>query len=136
MTEDEMVGWHHQLDGHKFEEIPGVGDGQRSLACCSSWGRKESDTTEPLNRLFYFVYIWYFDYPLIHLQKFLWLMPPGWDFQVALGVENPPANAGDIRDQGFDPWVWNIPWRREQQPTPVFLSGESLGQRSLAGYGS
>jgi len=55
---------------------------------------------------------------------------------VALGVENPPANAGDIRDLGFDPWVWNIPWRREQQPTLVFLPGESLGQRSLAGYGS
>jgi len=38
MTEDEMVGWHHQLDGHEFEQAPGVGDGQGSLACCSLWG--------------------------------------------------------------------------------------------------
>ena len=46
MTEDEMVGWHHQLDGHEFEHAPGVGDGQRGLACCSPWGRKESDMPE------------------------------------------------------------------------------------------
>ena len=46
MTEDEMVGWHHQLDGHEFEQAPGDGDGQRGLACCSPWGGKESDTTE------------------------------------------------------------------------------------------
>ena len=48
-TEDEMVGWHHQLDGHEFGWTPGVGDGQGGLACCDSWGRKESDTTERLN---------------------------------------------------------------------------------------
>ena len=46
MTEDEVVGWHHQLDGHESEQVPGVGDGQRSLARCSPWGRKELDTTE------------------------------------------------------------------------------------------
>ena len=46
MTEDEMAGWYHQLDGHEFESTPGVGDGQGGLACCDSWGRKESDTTE------------------------------------------------------------------------------------------
>ena len=45
-TEDEMVGWHHWLDGHEFEQAPGVGDGQASLECCSPWGGKESDTTE------------------------------------------------------------------------------------------
>ena len=49
MTEDEMAGWHHRLDELEFEETPGVGDGQRGLACCNSWGRKESDTTEQLN---------------------------------------------------------------------------------------
>ena len=49
MTEDEMVGWHHQLSGHEFEQTPEVGDGQRGLACCSPWGRKELDTTERLN---------------------------------------------------------------------------------------
>ena len=43
---DEMGGWHHQLDGHEFEQALGVDDGQGSLACCSLWGRKESDTTE------------------------------------------------------------------------------------------
>ena len=44
-AEDEMAGWHHWLDGHEFEWTPGVGDGQGGLVCCSSWGRKESDTT-------------------------------------------------------------------------------------------
>ena len=48
-TEDEMAGWHHWLDGREFEWTPGVGDGQGGLACCDSWGCKESDTTEPLN---------------------------------------------------------------------------------------
>ena len=48
MTEDEMVGWHHQLDGHESEKASGVADGQGGLVCCSPWGRKESDTTERL----------------------------------------------------------------------------------------
>ena len=48
MTEDEMVGWHHRLDGHAFEQALGVGDGQEGPACCDSWGGKESDTTERL----------------------------------------------------------------------------------------
>ena len=49
MTEDEMVGWHHQLDGHEFEQASGVGDGQGCLTCSSPWRHKESDTTERLN---------------------------------------------------------------------------------------
>ena len=49
MTEDEMVGWHHRLDGHGFGWTLGVGDGQGGLVCCGSWGRKQSDTTEQLN---------------------------------------------------------------------------------------
>ena len=48
MTKDEMVGWHHQHNGHRFGWTPGVGDGQGALACCGSWGHKESDTTERL----------------------------------------------------------------------------------------
>ena len=48
-TEDEMVGWHHGLDGHEFEQALGVGDGQGSLASCSPWGRKELDTIVRLN---------------------------------------------------------------------------------------
>ena len=49
MTEDEMVGWHHRLDGHEFEQAPGVGKGQGILAICSPQGRKEWDMTEGLN---------------------------------------------------------------------------------------
>ena len=53
-TEDEMVGWHHQPNRHEFEQAPGVGDGEGSIACCSPWGHKELDTTEQLN--------WYMEY--------------------------------------------------------------------------
>ena len=49
MTEDEMVGWHHRLNDHEFEQALGDGERQGSLACCSPWGRKESDTTERQN---------------------------------------------------------------------------------------
>ena len=49
MTEDEMVGWHHWLNGHEFEQTPGDDKGQGSLVCCSPWGHKELDTTERLN---------------------------------------------------------------------------------------
>ena len=49
MTEDEMVGWHNQLNGHEFEQALGDSEGQGSVACCSPWGHKESDTTEQLN---------------------------------------------------------------------------------------
>ena len=59
MAEDEMVVWHHQLNGHEFEQALGDGEGQGSLACCSPWGHKESDMTEyrktttDIYRLFY-----------------------------------------------------------------------------------
>ena len=49
MTEEEMVKWHHQLNGHEFEQAPGDGEGQGSLVFCSPWGCKESDTTERLD---------------------------------------------------------------------------------------
>ena len=48
-----MVGWHHQLNGHEFEQVPGDGEGQGSLACCSPWGCKESDTTQRPNNNIY-----------------------------------------------------------------------------------
>ena len=57
MTEDEMVGWHHRLNGHEFEQAPGDGEGQGSLVCCSPWGFKELDTTERLNNNSYVHYI-------------------------------------------------------------------------------
>ena len=49
MTEDEIFGWHQRLNGHDFEQTPGDSEGQGSLACCSPWGHKESDTTYGLN---------------------------------------------------------------------------------------
>ena len=49
MIKDEMVGWHHWLNGNELEQAPGVGDGQGSLVCCSPWDQKELDTTEQLN---------------------------------------------------------------------------------------
>jgi len=51
MTEDEMIGWHHRLDGHEFEQAPGVGDGQGSLTCCSPWGSQRviNDSVTELN---------------------------------------------------------------------------------------
>ena len=55
MTEDEMVGWHHQLNGHEFEEALGDGEGQGGVVCCSPWGHEESDTTEGLS-LFTFMH--------------------------------------------------------------------------------
>ena len=58
-TEDQMAGWHHRLDAHEFRWTPGVGDGQGGLACCGSWGRKESDTTE---RLKWTELNWYLNY--------------------------------------------------------------------------
>ena len=50
MTEDKMLRWHHQFNGHEFEPAPGDSEGQGSLACCSPWGCKESEMTEQLNR--------------------------------------------------------------------------------------
>ena len=76
-------------------------------------GRPQSDTTERLTL------------PLLYSS---------WGFPGGAVVKNPSAKAGDIRDYGFNPWVRKIPWRRTQQPTPVFLPGKSHGQRSLAGY--
>ena len=69
MTEDEMVGLYHQLDGHEFEQAPGVGDGQRRLACLSPWGCKESDMTKWLNETEH-----YFS-KLLHPHYLIWSLP-------------------------------------------------------------
>ena len=66
MTEDEMVGWHHRLNGHGFGWTPGVGDGQGGLACCGSWGHKELDRTERLN------WTEVIDYRLVCLIQLQW----------------------------------------------------------------
>ena len=68
MTEEEMLGWCHRLDGHEFQQTPGDGEGQGSLVCCRQWGRKESDTTERLNKN-----------NIINLLKQKEIQP--WDFQ-------------------------------------------------------
>ena len=75
MTEDEMVGWHHWLNGHESEWAPGDGDGQGSLVCCYPWGCKESDTTERLNSstLFYCFLLYCLSQVLCFLQiEHLW----------------------------------------------------------------
>ena len=107
MTEDEMAGWHHRLDGHGFGWTPGVGDRQGGLACCGSWGHKESDTTERLN----------------------WT-----ELKVFLGgtvVKNLPANAGDSGNSGLIPGSGRSPGAGHGNPLRY---SEFHAQRSLGGY--
>ena len=90
MTEDEMVGWHHRLDRQEFEQAPGVGDGQRSLACRSPWGHKESDMTEWMN----WTELNWSSLSLIHLKLSSWpllslRLPGGSDGKASV------CNAGD-----------------------------------------
>ena len=80
-TEDEMVGWPHWLYGHEFEQAPGVGDGQGSLACCSPWVAKSQTRLS------------YWTEPIFTTNT----------FQVVLMVKNPPASAGNLRDAGSIP---------------------------------
>ena len=89
MTEDEMVGWHHQLNGHGFRWTPGVGDGQGGQACYSSWGRKESDTTEQLN---------WTELILCRLGKVIWKL------EVWLEKAMAPHSST---------LAWKIPWTEE-----------------------
>ena len=77
MTEDEMDGWHHRLNGHGFRWTLGVGDGQGGLVCCSSWARKESDTTEQLNCI---------NYCLSLVEIFLTLQTDSQTFSTLLSV--------------------------------------------------
>ena len=92
MTEDEMVGWHHQLDGHDFEQPPGDGEGQGSLVCCGPWGRREQDMPERLN----------------NNKSRLTGFPGG-----SVGKES-TYNEGDT---GSIPESGRFPWRRKSQPT-------------------
>ena len=104
-TENEIAGLHHRLDGHEFEQAAGVGDGQQSLACCSPWGHKESDTAEWLNstELSYF--------------------PSG------SNSKESTCNSGDLGSIPGNFRIRKIPQRREWLPTPVFYPGEVHGQR-------
>ena len=106
MTEDEMVRWHHWLDTHEFGWTLGVGDGQGGLACCSSWGHKESDTTERLN--------WTELMGLDAMNLAFWML----SFKPTFSLSS----------------FTFMHWRRKWQPTPVFLPRESQGWGSLVDY--
>ena len=162
MTEDEMVWCHHRLNEYEFESTLGVGDGQEGLACCGSRGHKESDTTEWLNWTEW-MYIRMTDSTVLLLKLIsVWVSRDRWGkwdlwsgiwmdineplglelpktpvraSQVVLVVKNLPANAGD-KTCRVDPWVGKILWRRAWQSTPVFLPGESHGQRESGGLQS
>ena len=110
MAEDEMVGWHHQLNGYEFEQAPGIGDGQGSLECYSPWGHKELDMTEQLN-------------PLATWCEQLshWKGPWCWERLKEGGEED---------DRGWDDWmasptqwtcVWATPRNSEGQGSPTML---------------
>ena len=105
MTEDEMVGWQHRLNGHEFQEAPGEGEGQVSLACCSPWGRKESDTTELLS------------------NHHRWFSGKESAYQSACLQE------AQVRSLGQEDSL-----EEQMATTLVFLPGKFHGQRSLAGY--
>ena len=91
-TKDEMVGWHHRMDGHEFEQAPGVSDGQGSLVCCSLWGHKKSDTIKGLN--------WLGDMKVIPKK----LAKRGWDFPGSSVVKTPHFQCMGHR---FNPWLGN-----------------------------
>ena len=115
MTEDEMIGWHHQLNGHEFEQTLGDSEGQRSLACYSPWGRKIGHhlaTEQQMPRLQ------------------IWLSFPGG----ASGNKEAICQCRRCNRGRFNPWIGKIPWAKAWQPTPVFLPREPHGQRSLVGY--
>ena len=136
-TEDEMAGWHHWLDGCEFVWTPGVGDGQRGLVCCNSWGCKELDTTEWLNwtELNWNLLISGFpDGPVgkestCNAGDHGWVPGSGrsakegigyplqysWTSLVAQLVKNPPA----MQETLVGSLGWEDPWRRERLPTPV-----------------
>ena len=110
MTEDEMDGWHHWLNGRESECTPGAGDGQGGLVCSDSWGRVESDPTAQLN--------W------TELNQYLGLPR-------CLSGKESTCQCARCR---FDLWVGKIPWRKIWELTSVFLPGKSHRQRSLVGY--
>ena len=82
VTEDEMVGWHHWLNGHGFEQTPGDGEGQGRLACCSSWGCEELNRTERLNNKYCYKH-WKTEFLLKKKKKKIW-----WDCACVLARQN------------------------------------------------
>ena len=152
-TEDEMVGWHHRLHGHEFEQALGDAEGQGSLGHCSPWGHKESDMTERLNWFSYrisrlinmwprptvaLVIIFTNFIPLFNATSFLediwwriYMMSCAWG--LCCSRKESSCQSRRRRRCGFDPSVVKISWRRKWQPTPVFLPEKPHGQGILAG---
>ena len=95
MVEDEMVGWHHRLNGHEFEQAPGIDNGQRSLVCCIPWGYKELDMTEWLNPLA----TWYEE--LTH-----WKRPWCWERLKARREGNGRGWDGWMASPTKRTWIW------------------------------
>ena len=108
--EDEMAGWHQQLDGYEFEQTLGVGDGQEGLACCNSWSRRVRHN-------------WATELNWTELSN---LHATNTNLQMVLVVKKTSANAGVARCE-VDPWVKKIPWSWTWQPIPVFLPGKAHG---------
>ena len=160
-TEDEMVGWHHQINGHGSESTLGYSEGQGSLVSFSSWGCKELDTTSWLksnnkrwvSSLFNQLVSW--NQSGKEARQFLmglkeqnesirtgWWWWWGWWWQHLKFIYQLPDSPGgsDGKESayyaggpGLDPWVRKTLWRRKWQPTPVLLPGKSCGWRSLRG---
>ena len=127
-TEDEMAGWHSWLDGRReFEWTLGDGDGQGGLACCDSWGCKESDTTEQL--------IWS---ERLNLEKAMAPHSSTLAWKIPWTEEHGRLQSMGSLKVGCN-WATSLSlftfmhWRRKWQPTPVFLPGESQGKGSLVG---
>ena len=116
-TEDEIVEWHHWLNGHKCEQAPGDGEWQGSLACCSAWGSKESDMTEWLNRNNSVM--------IAHILSIKVILSTV-KFVSFTSQTSPMAELQRIclqcrrhSSHGFNPWVGKIPWRRKWQFSQV-----------------
>ena len=145
-TEDETVGWHHRLDGLESGWTPADGDEQGGLACCDSWGHKESDTTERLNWTELNWMLWnladnHAGYSLtfefqINKKYIFSISISQLDFPGGASGKEPTGQCRRHKRRGFDPWVRKIPWKRAWKPTPVALPGESHGQRSMWSFSS
>ena len=123
MTEDEMVGWHHRLDGHGFGWTPGVGDGQGGVACCNLWGHKESDMTERLN------------WTELNIYANIIFIYTLFGFSGSSAGKESACNAGD---SGSIPRFGKIPWRRDKLPSPAFLGfpgGSASKKKSTCNVG-
>ena len=117
MTEDEMVGWHHRLNGHEFGWTPGAGDGHRGLACCGSWGLMESDMTEQLNwtdpKNYAINREWGKNCKSeCQVKHGTWIKYGTWktDFTATLSMCNLSSTELGVRTRSFCPLVVSWPW--------------------------